>query len=245
MSQPFPVYIRQPLNSAFFLCSSVRKNKSVSDAVWYKRIFLLELSPEIHDSEVCELLYFGLKIQDDIFSFLGCSLSGLKSRKCYLWNGSACDANRVRKDCGNFEEIKIIPKQIARFFLLLTNVVPRNVHPRNIVREADVVKDGANFTNGCGWISPHQAGVLFQQTQDVLTRKRAAVILRPIMFQIFFQGCKGVVVCNSGLESGSIVIRPSMEKFSTDCFPHIAVCDYSRPFSFGHLIGSLSCCSRG
>jgi len=199
-------------------------------------LFLLEFTTDIPATGVYEILNAGVMIQGAVYSYLGCSSSGLKSRKCFLWRGSAADAEGIREANGNFSQITSVAKRTARFSLLLTNVVPTDIRPLDVIKEPDVVLgDGKNFTDGCGCINPDYARSLFNQTGKALSRKSDSVHVLPSVFQVRFQGFKGILVRNSSLRSGAIVVRPSMEKFSTDTFPTIDVCDHSRPFSFGHL----------
>eukprot|EP00978_Attheya_sp_CCMP212_P042524 scaffold260436_cov51-Attheya_sp.AAC.2 len=199
-------------------------------------VVIIEFDYELPAKVVSEVLCDGVKIRGRTYSFLGCSSSGLKKRKCYLWEGTASDAERIRQENGNFAKIKTVSKRIARFSLLLTNAVPTNIKPSNIIVEPDVENEaGANFTDGCGGISPDLAQLLFREAKVGLKRVTDQFVSLPSVFQVRFQGNKGVFAINSRLGSATVAIRPSMTKFSTDRFPHIYVCDYSRPYSFGHL----------
>lgn len=201
-----------------------------------RRIFLLEFEPEVPSFTVQKLLGDGIKIQGRQYSFLGCSSSGLKKRKCYLLEGTNADAEAVREENGDFSSIASVSKRIARFSLLLSNVVPTRVVPSNVVPEPDVEHEGgANFTDGCGSVSPDLAESLFQQTRKTLKWNSDQIVRPPSAFQVRFQGYKGVLAVNSQLKHSTIVVRPSMKKFATESFPNLYVCDYSRPFSFGHL----------
>lgn len=61
------------------------------------RLFVVEFSPDIPSSDVYNVLVSGVRIQGEKYNFIGCSSSGLKKRKCYLWRGSASDADAVRQ----------------------------------------------------------------------------------------------------------------------------------------------------
>ncbi|CAB9503937.1 polymerase alpha-associated DNA helicase A [Seminavis robusta] len=199
-------------------------------------LFLVQFDARIVSATVFEVLHGGLFIQGEMYSFLGCSSSGLKMRKAYLLRGTAEQAEKEREMYGSFAELSTVPKQIARFSLLLTQVVPTNVVPSNVVNEDDVEHRGANFTDGCGSISPDLANRLYQQSKTSLRRRSDSCFREtPSVFQIRYQGCKGVVVRDSKLPPETLVIRPSQRKFQTKEFPHICVADFSRPYSFGHL----------
>lgn len=124
---------------------------------------------------------------------------------------------------------------MARFGLLLSSAVATSVSPLVNIERADIKsQSGGNFTDGCGCVSRDIAVSLYRSTRDLLWRRNQAKRL-PSVFQIRYQGIKGILVLNSALDSSTIVTRPSMKKFSTTRFPAISVCDFSRPFSFGHL----------
>ena len=62
----------------------------------------------------------------------------------------------------------------------------------------------------------------------------------PSIFQIRYQGCKGVVSIDPSLQlkSGAqLLIRPSMKKFKSGSkpFKELWLCDHSRPYIFGYL----------
>lgn len=110
------------------------------------------------------------------------------------------------------------------------------MHPSNLVEQNDVVSGGGgNFTDGCGCISSDLAVALFRAARPLLARNTEPAGHIPSVFQIRYQGYKGVVVVDSGLDPSTMVVRPSMKKFQTKHFPWIGVCDYSRPLAFGHL----------
>eukprot|EP00977_Amphora_coffeiformis_P014749 scaffold4223_cov189-Amphora_coffeaeformis.AAC.9 len=211
----------------------VRRFFEVNDI---SRLFKIEFHIEIPSAVVYEILIKGVLIQGAEYHFLGCTSGDLRRRACYLWKGDASDAEAVRMLNGEFNLISEVSKRIARFSLLLSIVIPTPTEPMNVIEEPDVMsRSGGNFTDGCGGISPDLAVSLYRSARCVLGRKSDRLKRLPSVFQIRYQGLKGVVVTNSSLRSSSLVTRPSMIKFRTTRFPQIAVCDYSRPFSYGHL----------
>jgi regulator of nonsense transcripts 1 len=58
---------------------------------------------------------------------------------------------------------------------------------------------------------------------------------QPSVFQIRWQGCKGVVFVDKTLPRSSFNIRKSMKKFEANGMTKLGVCEYSRPYRFGHL----------
>lgn len=197
-------------------------------------LFLVEFERSIPGSIVLRILQNGVHIQGCIYSFLGCSSSGLKKRKAYVIRGSHQVANNEREKYGSFSSLKDASKQISRFSLMLTNVVMTDVQPTCVKCEIDVEANKLCFTDGCGTISSDLATALIRQSRKSLSRQYEEKF-NPSVFQIRMNGVKGIVVLDSSLPKGTMVVRPSMKKFESTLFPEICICDYSRPFSFGHL----------
>ncbi len=65
---------------------------------------------------------FQIYIGGELYSFLGCSASGLKSRKCALWRGTAKEAAAVLEECGQFAALKTVSKRMARVGQLFSKV---------------------------------------------------------------------------------------------------------------------------
>ena len=136
---------------------------------------------------------------------------------------------------GDFGSLKTASKQISRFSLLLTNVVITDVKPSQVKVECDVEANKLCFTDGCGKISSDLSRALACKSRKTLSRQYEDISSEASVFQVRKGGIKGILVKDSKLPKGTIVIRPSMQKFDTKCFPQICVCDYSRPYSFGNL----------
>lgn len=198
-------------------------------------LFLVEFDRGIPSEIVMRLLQHGIFIQGLKHSFLGCSSSGLKKRKAYVIRGSDQVAFSERQRYGDFGSLTTASKQISRFSLLLTNVALTSVKPTHVIVEKDVEVHNHCFTDGCGKVSSDLAAALIRETRKPLARQNEDKLHQPSIFQIRTRGVKGIVAADSSLPRGTIVIRPSMIKFETTLFPEISLCDYSRPFSFGHL----------
>lgn len=198
-------------------------------------LFLVEFDRGIPSDVVLRLLDGGIFIQGCRHSFLGCSSSGLKKRKAYVIRGSDQVADDERQKYGDFASLSTASKQISRFSLMLTNVAITTVKPTRVIKENDVDVNNHCFTDGCGKVSSDLAAALIRETRKTLARQNEDKSHTPSIFQIRMGGVKGIVQTDSTLTKGTIVIRPSMIKFQTSKFPEISLCDYSRPFSFGHL----------
>ena len=148
------------------------KINRIVDKYKTKDLIVVSFDQSLKPDLVELMLKNGLLINGEQFSFLGCSSSGLKERKCCLWRGSNLDADRVRQENGNFSKLKTIPKQMARFSLLLSNVQKTGivVEANQIIMEDDVERDEYNFTDGCGGVSLSLAQKIFQ---DVYAQEKA------------------------------------------------------------------------
>ena len=141
------------------------KINRIVDKYGTANLFILHFEMRILPIIAEVMLKNGVLINGEMYSLLGCSSSGLKDRKCYLWRGSNLDADRVREENGCFSKLKTTPKQMTRFSLLLSNVQKTRVEvtENQIILEDDVEKDGFNFTDGCGGIDVALARKTFKE----------------------------------------------------------------------------------
>lgn len=70
----------------------------------------------------------------------------------------------------------------------------------------DIVHNGVNFSDGCGFISPELALKVAEQFNQLYMSA----------FQVRIAGCKGMLVVNHELEGEKIQVRRSMVKFKYD-----------------------------
>uniref|UniRef100_A0A0G4FYX3 Uncharacterized protein n=1 Tax=Chromera velia CCMP2878 TaxID=1169474 RepID=A0A0G4FYX3_9ALVE len=78
---------------------------------------------------------------------------------------------------------------------------------------------------------------LTREQEKELESRPDGCLLLPSVFQIRWQGNKGVVCLDrSGSTAAEeLVVRPSMTKFETEVFPTVDVVNWSRPYAFGKL----------
>ena len=181
---------------------------------------------------VVKLLKKGLLINGEEYSFLGCSSSGLRSRTCYLYKGTKVHVQTLLEKCGAFSKIRSVSVRIKRIGLLFSEAYPTGIQLsyEDTSEVEDIVKGEFNFTDGCGAISKDLAMRIVKQTKLVRD-------YFPCVYQIRYQGCKGVVMIDPGLKENEIIVRKSMRKFDPgiDPFPEVWLCNHSRPYSYGHL----------
>ena len=197
--------------------------------------FVLAAFDKVSPHVVIKILRRGIIINGEKYHFLGCSSSGLKKRTCYLYKGTKTDVNAALEECGAFSQIRSVSVRLKRIGLLFSEATPTGIHLSNedIIEVEDIEKGAFNFTDGCGGISKHLATRIKNEANLLLEPKEYL----PCVFQIRYQGCKGVVMINPSLRENQIMIRKSMKKFNpgTIPFPELWVCDHSRPYSYGHL----------
>ncbi|XP_063437028.1 uncharacterized protein LOC134718444 [Mytilus trossulus] len=169
------------------------------------------------------------------YVYLGCSSEGLKQRKCFMWQGTQQEVTSIIQQNGDFDQ-SAVSKRMARFGLLFSEVMMTSIEIQSdqIILEDDIVSDCKryNFTDGCGSIGLEMA----QRVTDEINRiDNTDLIIPPSVFKIRLQGYKGVLTLCKEIKGQSIKIRPSMIKFETSAHPRLGICEYSKPFTFGHL----------
>ena len=195
---------------------------------------LLQFHKKLQDQLIVEVLNKGVWVNGEEYQFFGCSSSGLKERKCYLLRGNVERVESVLKECGDFDKIKKVSNRHKRIGLLFSAAVKTRVIPGNVENIEDIEMGGHNFTDGCGNISLDLAKRLAEDSNGTVISPGDGI---PSVFQIRFQGSKGVVIKDPSLANDTIQLRDSMRKFSpgTKPFEEIWVCKSSRPNSYGSL----------
>ena len=193
---------------------------------------LIQFHWKVSDTDVEVILNTGVYVDGDEYQFIGCSYDGLKDRTCYLMKGNSGYIDCVLSECGDFSDVKTVFERLKSIGLLFSEGVNTGVvvGQEDIQVIDDIACDEGVFTDGCGFIGGNLAkklAIAVTSSCDYLTA----------VFQITFQGYKGVVMKNSDLNHDSLQVRNSMSKFSsgTKPFPEIWVCKQSRPHTYGNL----------
>ncbi|KAL5489393.1 hypothetical protein EMCRGX_G018482 [Ephydatia muelleri] len=197
-----------------------------------EKMIVVSFDRKVSPRVVKHVIDGGVWVNGTVFHFLGCSSSGLKSRTCYMFQGSKGEIERMLAECFVMKKDTPTSKRMKRIGMLfselkLTSVV---VVDKDVIEMLDIERNGFNFTDGCGGISKDLA----EKVKEGVGIVEAYL---PSVYQIRYQGCKGVVVLDPKLASGKLMIRPSMKKCLSGSKPflEIGICDYSRPYSYGHL----------
>ena len=180
------------------------------------------------------ILCNGLSINGQEYSFLGCSTGGFKGRSCFMYKGPPSHAAKVLEECGSFDSIKSPSKLLKRIGLLFSKCKQTNAVPKEVHYEADVENANGNFTDGCGRIGIQLAREILEYSEIAL---KVADDYIPSVYQIRYEGCKGVLAVAPEIDPSSVIFRTSMKKFDTGSqpFKSMWLCDYSKPYSYGHL----------
>ncbi|KAH3869364.1 uncharacterized protein LOC127868002 isoform X2 [Dreissena polymorpha] len=199
----------------------------------YKQLLCLHFDNNFPSKRAEELCLKGVKVNGKAYEFLGCSTAGIKQRKCFMWQGTRDEVVSILKECGEFGELKTVSQYLGSISLLFSDVqlTPIIVKEKQIIRVSDIERDGYNFTDGCGAIGTTLAKELAAHIKD----KALDSGYVPSVFQVRFQGYKGVLAIDPAIDPSSILLRPSMKKFNTDSYPELCACGYSKTNTFGDL----------
>lgn len=204
-----------------------------------EELFCLEFDMKLSPNDVRKILLGKIYVNGHEFAFLGCSSTGMKIRKAFLMKGDKKSVENKLAACGEFEKIQSVSKRLARITLLFSSVYLTNIEIKNddIVYCKDILSkdEKYNFTDGCGGMS---YAIREEIYHEIPAKEKANVPENylPAVYQFRLQGFKGVVTVDPTLQGkGQLLIRDSMVKFRTNSFPCIGICDFSRPYTYGHL----------
>ena len=195
-------------------------------------LMLVDFHKKVPAELVIKMLRPGVWVNGEEYQFLGCSSSGLRKRTCYMLRGTKEDVETVWKECGDFEAIKSVSKRLKRIGQLFSAAMPTRVEiqDEDVIEIDDIETVGGNFTDGCGKIGTDLA-------KRIMKESKLQDEYFPSVFQIRYQGCKGVVIKDPSVAENKLFIRKSMKKFNPGSkpFQELWLCDQSRPYSYGHL----------
>lgn len=151
----------------------------------------------------------GITIGDRHFEYLASGNAQFREHGAYFFASTpTLTVSRIRKEMGDFSDIRVIAKYASRVGLCFSTTYPINGTKVNIVQISDVEKHGHNFTDGVGKISPFLARMIANESgcqggsQDP-----------PSLFQFRMAGCKGVLAVSPEVGARDVHIRKSQYKF--------------------------------
>ncbi|KAL4947610.1 RNA dependent RNA polymerase-domain-containing protein [Aspergillus filifer] len=172
------------------------------------------------------LLKEGITINGHHYSFYGHSSSQLKSRSCYLLQGSKGEVAALVESLGDFSKIKTVAKKAKRIGLLFSSCTAIIDVPDGRYDDIDdFERNGYTFSDGCGLIGPKATRLLSQKLSIISHNTR----YHPSVFQIRFKGYKGVVALEPDVPKEYwFRFRHSMRKFSGTADRSFAVVEHSK-----------------
>lgn len=208
-------------------------------------VYFNNISSKLIEEFLLQKLVVHEKSKTSNFIYFGQSPSQLRKKVCVLCNESLGNRESLLKEFGNFEKIKDSAKYSARVGLLLSSYNKvLDINEVNIDYELeDIMRNGFNFTDGCGLIS-------IELLKEIANIKNISHVYEnqickcPSVIQIRLNGCKGVL---SALVTNDrkIRLRPSMIKFEwTRKEPYVlGICDdgVSRPYTYAYLNKQFIC----
>lgn len=173
------------------------------------------------------ILQYGMKIGGKHFDFLGFSHSSLRSQSCWFMapfklNYESLTARMVINQLGDFTHIRCPAKCAARIGQAFSDSQSAvTIDPRHERDLADVERGGYTFSDGVGTFSLATWECICEQTRSSKYRD-------PTLFQIRYQGAKGMISLDPRLEGHQLRLRPSMIKFKGSKTCDIEICGSAR-----------------
>lgn len=160
-------------------------------------------------TRVKRVLTNGIKIGDRTYEFLACGNSQFREHGAYFFAPlPKLTTEKIRQWMGMFKEIKTVALYTSRLGQCFSTTRAIHSAQADFKPLPDIRRNGYNFTDGVGRISPFLAHLaaselgILQHSQDP-----------PSVFQIRFGGCKGVLAVSPESVGRQIHIRKSQYKF--------------------------------
>ncbi|KAL9600254.1 MAG: hypothetical protein Q9219_003298 [cf. Caloplaca sp. 3 TL-2023] len=175
----------------------------------------------IYHERFNEILNDGISVGGRLFKFLGFSHSSLRARTCWFLasfehQGEVFDADTVIAKLGDFSHIRSPARCAARIGQAFTETPSSvSIKPNCVWVMNDVERNKRCFSDGCGTCSP---GIL-ATLQDTQQSGVPATV-----FQVRFQGAKGVLSLDNRLQGDMLCLRPSMIKYKGSEEWQIEIC---------------------
>ncbi|KAI8620436.1 RNA dependent RNA polymerase-domain-containing protein [Chytriomyces sp. MP71] len=193
----------------------------------------------IYEDRYCTLLKEGIRVAGRLFKFLAFSNSSLREGRVLFFHEPAdgsVTVEKIRAWMGDFSLIKSPARYAARMGQAFTSTASTvDVLPSEVeMHHPDVERNGFNFSDGIGTVSPEIAAEIWEIMKKL--DKRLARSLEvgdvicnevPSAFQIRFGGAKGMVSVDPSLKGRKLIIRKSMIKFDSPNCHTIEIADCS------------------
>ena len=161
-------------------------------------------------TRVKRVLRNGIKIGNRKYEYLASGNSQFRENGAYFFAPHpALSTERIRDWMGLFSEIETVPMYASRLGQCFSTTRAIRGSNVNLKELADIERNGFNFTDGVGRISPFLARLagdelgILQHSPDP-----------PSVFQIRLGGCKGILALSPTSRGRDIHIRRSQYKFA-------------------------------
>ncbi|GFS68315.1 RNA-dependent RNA polymerase 1 [Trichonephila clavipes] len=185
----------------------------------YSRLSFLAANADenVFDFSIRNPMLKGIQIEDRLYEFLAWSNSQIRDHGIWMY---ACDQNGktvrdIRAWMGDFSHIHSVPKYMARMgqcFSQTEDAISVPLDPKYVKTEKDIVcfnrRNGTSycFSDGVGKISL----TLAKKVRDALGHNKSCSV-----FQVRYEGYKGILTIDPTLKEPDIVFRKSMKKFNS------------------------------
>ena len=171
------------------------------------------LDDESHNSvftRIYHCLTNGITVGGRRYEFLAMGNSQFREHGAYFFASAPgiMTAAEIRSKMGEFGHIRVVAKWASRLGQCFSTTRAIRGTKVKIVEIRDVKRNGFNFTDGVGKISPHIASVI---ASEIGIKSKSGE--PPSVFQIRLGGIKGVLAVAPEAKNNEVHIRPSQYKF--------------------------------
>ncbi|XP_023212680.1 uncharacterized protein LOC111615508 [Centruroides sculpturatus] len=197
---------------------------------------------ESDDEEIINLLKInllnGFKIGQRKYMVLGSSTSHLREQGLMFYadkddTGKPLALKDIYSELGNFEDIKCVPRYMARigqFFSQALNAIHVDRSKTEEVADITIPRQNSDgqykFSDGIGKISSELAKKVFEKL-DILNE--------PSAMQIRYAGFKGMLTVWPDMKGEKIIFRKSMNKFPSNN-ESLEILKVSKPSEYNNLV---------
>ncbi|KAI0061951.1 RdRP-domain-containing protein [Artomyces pyxidatus] len=198
---------------------------------------------------VRRILKDGLHIAGRHFRFLAYSQSALKSHTVWFVKdftdstGEVINAATIIARLGTFDNLQYdlnllrcparFAARISQAFTTTESSVPVKVDEYIVAPDIKSSDGSYNFTDGAGAVSVEMANAIWKKLQQRGKRGTRRALKPSTVFQVRFQGSKGVISVDYTLSGRVVVLRQSMIKFDAPHSPDMEIVQaFVRPSPF-------------
>ncbi|RIA96799.1 RNA dependent RNA polymerase-domain-containing protein [Glomus cerebriforme] len=179
----------------------------------FDRLFVNKDNDSDIIKRIAAIMKNGFYLAGRYYEFLAFSSSQLREQSCwFVASDGDFNANNIRAKMGILSHIKAPALYAARMGQCFTSTMGTlKLNPDQIKYIEEIRRNGFDFSDGCGTISPSLA---VRAAKEHWGTKNPDDDEVPSVFQIRFGGCKGMVAVDPDLKGDVLCIRRSQRKFN-------------------------------